>query len=894
MPPLPPKRRRRTTTAAVPLGLGCLLLCPAATAQAPPYRDPALRLEQRVADLLGRMTLQEKFWQLYMSPGDLDRPDSTLAHGMFGLQIGLAPGEPPAGTLPGEIARRHAIRINAIQRHFVEDTRLGIPIIPFDEALHGLMRAGATAFPQAIGLAATWDTALMGRVSRAAALETRSRGVRQALSPVVNIADDVRWGRVEETYGEDPYLAGVMGRSFVEAFERAGVITTPKHFVANVGQGGRDSYPIDHSERLLDELYFPPFRDAVSAGARSLMTAYNSVDGVPATQNRRLLTDKLRREWGFSGFVISDAAATGGATVLHFTEPNTPTAAKHAWEAGLDVVFQSTVAQHRPYWEAVRQGLIAEALLDSAVARVLGAKFQLGLFERPYVNPDTAALWNGRAEHLALARDAARASLVLLRNEAGALPLDAGRGPIAVIGADAAEPRLGGYSGPGIAPVSILAGIRAAAGAGTEVRYARGPGRDPVGPEIIPSAHLRHEAAGARREGLLGEYFPNTGLEGEPAMVRTDPRVDFRWTLSSPGRGIPFDWYSVRWTGSLTAPLVGVRRLGVEGNDGYRLWLDGRLAIDNWRKQGFGRRMVDVTLEPGRDYDLRLEFFESTGVARVRLVWETQAATGPQPAIDSAAAAASGAAAAVVVVGVEEGEFRDRALLRLPGHQEALIDAVVATGTPTVVVVVGGSAVTMSPWLDEVDGVLMAWYPGEQGGHAVADALFGAYNPAGRLPITFPVAEGQLPLTYHHKPTGRGDDYVDLTGMPLFPFGFGLSYTRFEYSDLRIDPPQIADTGSGAVSFTVRNAGDRPGDEVVQLYLRDLLATVARPVQQLRGFRRIRLAPGEAAPVSFRLGAEDLRLLDRHGRWVVEPGRFRIMVGASSEDIRLRGFLEVR
>ncbi|HEX6135304.1 MAG TPA: glycoside hydrolase family 3 N-terminal domain-containing protein, partial [Longimicrobiales bacterium] len=844
-----------------------------------------------------RMTLEEKFWQLFMIPGSLDDPSHDYANGVFGLQIppvaGNADGSAPARARAAAPARAHADRINAIQRYFVEETRLGIPIIPFDEALHGLVREGATSFPQAIALAATWDTALVGRVARSIARETRSRGIRQVLSPVVNIATDVRWGRVEETYGEDPHLASLMARAFVRAFESAGVVTTPKHFVANVGEGGRDSYPIEHGERMLEEVFFPPFRAALDEGARSVMTAYNSVDGAPATQNRWLLTENLKREWGFGGFVISDAAATGGATVLHMTEPNTPTAAQHALEAGLDVVFQSSYPQHRPYLEAFTRGMIADSVIDAAVARVLRAKLELGLFEEPYVDPDSAAYWNGHVDHRELAREAARASIVLLGNERDALPLSPSTAAIAVIGADAVEARLGGYSGPGIGKVSILDGIRARAGDTARVRYAPGPGRATTTYTVIPIEHLLTTAGGRTVPGLTGEYFANNGLAGEPALVRTDERVDFRWTLNSPARGIPFDWYSVRWTGRLTAP-DGVRRIGVEGNDGYRLWLDGRLLIDNWRKQSYGTRLADVSLEPGRAYDLRLEFFESTGNARLRLIWDAGIVDSSSAQIDRAVSLARGSDVAIVVAGIEEGEFRDRAFLRLPGHQETLIREVAATGTPTIVVLVGGSAITMNDWIDRVDAILLAWYPGEQGGHAVADVLFGDHDAAGRLPITFPVAEGQLPLRYNHKPTGRGDDYLDLTGQPLFPFGFGMSYTTFEYADLSLEPGVIGVGDTAVVRLTVRNTGTRAGDEVVQLYVRDVLASLARPVMELAGFERIHLAPGESREITFTLRPEHLTMLDAELRPVIEPGTFRVMVGRSSKDIRLRGELTVR
>jgi len=860
--------------------LGVLLVPRPAAAQPggiPPYRSAALPIDERVRDLIGRMTLDEKFWQLFMIPGDLDDSTHDYSKGVFGLQISALNGA----------ARAHAERINAIQRFFVERTRLGIPIIPFDEALHGLAREGALVFPQAIGLAATWDTELVARVAAAAARETGSRGIRQVLSPVVNIANDVRWGRVEETYGEDPYLSARMGSAFVRAFESAGIVATPKHFVANVGEGGRDSYPIDHSERMLEETFFPPFRVALQeAGARSVMTAYNSVDGAPATQSRWLLTDVLKRRWGFGGFVISDAAATGGATVLHYTEATTPEAARHAFEAGLDVVFQSSWPQHRPYLEAFRSGSIAGPVMDSAVARVLRVKFALGLFENPYASPDNAERWNGSDAHRTLAREAARASMVLLKRDGNVLPLRRALRSVAVIGADAVEARLGGYSGPGIAKVSILDGIKAKLGGGVRVYYAAGPGR--MSPEytVIPAEHF---GSG----GLTGSYFDNNRLEGEPRVVRTDPRVDFGWTLNAPARGIPFDWYSVRWTGSLIVPPGGARRIGVEGNDGFRLYLDGKLAIDNWRKQSFRALFAQPSLPPGR-HEVRLEFFESTGNARIKLVWQAAAPHSWRAAIDSAVAAARRSEAAIVVAGIEEGEFRDRAFLKLPGHQEELIRAVAETGKPVVVVLIAGSAVTMSAWIDRVDGVLMAWYPGEEGGHAVADVLFGDYNPAGRLPVTFPLAEGQLPLTYRHKPTGRGDDYLDLTGQPLFPFGFGLSYTTFEYSSLAIEPATIGPDATALVRARIRNVGGVPGDEVVQLYLRDVLATVSRPQIELAGFARVHLQPGEEREVTFPLGPEHLRLLDRGMRWVVEPGTFRVMVGGSSKDIRLRGELIVR
>ena len=901
--------------------VGCASGAPLAAQDSVAYRNAALPVDARVRDLLGRMTLEEKFWQLFMIPGDLDDSTHDYSHGIFGLQVdpkrAALPPPPPtaavlertsrptagsartdtpdAAQLAASAARADAERINAIQRYFVEHTRLGIPIIPFDEGVHGLVRDGATDFPAAIALAATFDTALVRQVGDAIAVESRTRGIRQLLSPVANVATDVRWGRVEETYGEDPYLASQMTGVFSGALEHWDVIATPKHFVANVGAGGRDSYPIDVGARTLDETYFPPFRAAIAHGAQSVMTAYNSVGGVPATQNRELLTDVLRRQWGFTGFVISDAAATGGPTVLQHTEPDTPIAARDAFEAGLDVVFQSSWPQYRPYWRAFADSLVPPAVIDSAVARVLRAKFALGLFEHPYVDPGFAASVVRDPAHRDLARTAAREAIVLLRNDHALLPLDKGVRRVAVIGVDATEARTGGYSGKGVGRISMLDAIRDALPR-AHVAYAPGPGRR--SPEVVPvpAAALSYAENDSSHRGLDAEYFDNITLGGTPRAVRADSQVNFAWTLDPPARGLAFDWYSARWTGTIAVPrgAPAATRLGIVGNDGYRLWLDGRLVIDDWRKQTVGTTLRDVDLRPGVRHAIRLEYFESAGNARLALVWNSGVPDHWQRDIAGAVAIARRSQVAIVAAGIEEGEFRDRAKLSLPGHQEQLIDAVAATGTPVVVVLVGGSAITMHDWLDHVDAVLDVWYPGEQGGNAVADVLFGDADPAGRLPVTFPVFEGQLPLVYDHEPTGRGDDYADLTGQPLFPFGYGLSYTSFAYSALTITPDTIGANGASRVTCRLTNTGSRAGDEVVQLYLHHELSPIARPVIQLAGFARVHLAPGESRDVSFTLDTAQLAALDPGMRLTVEPGAYRIMIGASSKDIRLRGFLDVR
>lgn len=864
------------------------------------YKNPDLPIEERVDDLLPRMTLEEKFWQLFMIPGDLSDGKERYKHGIFGFQVATKgksgnEAEQLLDYSGGGTAEQTAVLINEIQKYFVEETRLGIPIIAFDEALHGLVREGATAFPQSIALAATWDTLLVADVGKAITMETKTRGIRQILSPVLNIARDVRWGRTEETYGEDPFLTTQMGVSFISQFEKAGVLTTPKHFVANVGDGGRDSYPIHFNERLMEEIYFPAFKASFQkANAWSVMTSYNSFDGRQCTANDWLLNQKLKKEWGFDGFVISDAGATGGANVLHFTAKDYAESTQQAIEDGLDVIFQTSYDHYTLFYEAFEKGMINEASIDEAVRRVLRAKFKLGLFENPYIDPEDASKWNGTKENRELAKKASLESMVLLKNDNQTLPLSKTVKSVAIIGTDAEEARLGGYSGPGNKPVSILEGLKTKLGKSVAINYAAGPGRESTNYVTIPREQLYHYEGGEQKAGLQAEYFNNITLEGEPALTRIDPLIDFRWTLFSPDQEkINYDFYSARWTGKLKAPETGTFKIGIKGNDGYRVYINGELVVDNWTKQTVRTITQDYRFEKGKEYDLKVEFFETVGNVWFKLLWDVGVENDWKQQIQQAVATAQKSDVAIVTVGIEEGEFRDRAYLSLPGHQEELIQSVAKTGKPMVVVLVGGSAITMDRWIDDVPSILDVWYPGDAGGDAIADVLFGDYNPAGRLPITFPVHEAQLPLYYNHKPTGRGDDYINLTGKPLFPFGYGLSYTTFAYDDIQIDAPSISKDQTTTVRFKVTNTGELDGDEVVQLYLRDILASVARPIMELKGFQRVHLKKGETKELSFEITPEMLTMLNEGMERVVEPGDFRIMIGSSSNDIRLRAILTV-
>jgi beta-glucosidase len=857
----------------------------------PIYKDKLQPIEKRVHDLLSRMTPEEKFWQLLMIPGDLDNttPDQ-YKHGFFGFQVSAASTLDLSGrtlNYTKENATAIAYKINTIQKYFVEKTRLGIPIIPFDEALHGLVRDDATVFPQAIGLSATWDTALMNKVANVIADEAKQRGIRQILSPVVNIASDVRWGRTEETYGEDPFLTSAMAVAFVKAFEKKGIITTPKHFVANVGDGGRDSYPIHMNERLLEEIYFVPFKACFEkGGSRSVMTSYNSLDGVACSANNWLLQEKLKKQWGFTGFVISDANAVGGELVLHNTAKNYAESGQHAINNGLDVIFQTEYKHHKLFIPPFLDGSIDSNRLNDAVTRVLKAKFELGLFENPYVSTETES---SSQLHKQIAKQAALESIVLLKNEKNILPLSKNIRSIAVIGVDATEARLGGYSGPGNDKVSILEGIKQKAGANTKVIYTPGCGRTSDEYVVVPSKQLSYKGD----EGLQAEYFNNITLNGYASIKRVDKTIDFHWTLYAPDPAIHVDFYSVRWMGQLISPATGKFKIGLEGNDGYRLYINNKIIIDNWKKQTYNTVVADYFFEKGKMYDIRIEFFESVGNATIKLVWNVGVVNDWKKKIQESVAIAKQSDVAIVAVGINEGEFQDRAMLSLPGHQEELIAAIAAIGKPIIVLLVAGSAVTMNNWIDKAPAIVDVWYPGEEGGHAIADVLFGDYNPAGRLPVTFPMHEGQLPLVYNHKSTGRGDDYNNLSGLPLFPFGYGLSYTNFEYSDVRLNRNNINKSDSATVSFTIKNSGKRDGDEVVQLYIRDMLSSVARPVMELKGFQRIHLKAGESKQISFTITPGLLSMLDINMKEVVEAGGFRIMIGGSSGDIKLKESLTI-
>lgn len=853
----------------------------------PIYKNPTYSIEERVQDLLQRMTPEEKFWQCFMIPGDLEgaTPDQ-FKHGIFGLQVSAGSKGHNANVQmlqynTNESAQMLATKINSIQKYFVEQSRLGIPIIPFDESLHGLVREGATSFPQSIAMAASFNPALVGQVADAIADETRLRGIRQILSPVVNLASDVRWGRAEETYGEDPYLSSVMGVAYTSAFEKKGIIATPKHLLANVGDGGRDSYPIHWSKRFLEETHLVPFQACVrDANVQSMMTAYNLLDGRPSTANHWLLTEKIKKEWNFSGFFVSDASAVGGANVLHLTASDYEDASAQAMNAGLDVIFQTEYQHYKLFMPPFLDGRISKERINDAVARVLRAKFKLGLFENPYVSEAQLQALS-KLNNKALAEKIAVESLVLLQNKNQTLPIASKYKKILVVGSDAVDARLGGYAGPGNNKVSILDGLKKMASQrDVQVSYTKGFDWNVKSTEVVRKDFLPN--------GFEAAYFNNSMLRGEPLYTRKDAEINFHWTLYSPeSKLLKNDDYSVRWKGKLKSPANGTYQIGLRGNDGFRLYWNGKLLIDQWEKVGYSTILKSVDLTKDQSYEVVVEFHETRGEAAIELIWNYGAQNIKQE-FEKALQMARDADYIVLATGIHEGEFQDRAFLGLPGNQEEFIHQVALLKKPMAVLLTGGSAIKTTAWKDQVDAILSIWYPGEEGGNAVAKILFGVENPSGKLPITFPVEEGQLPLVYNHHPTGRGNDYHDLSGEPLYPFGFGLSYTQFEFSNLRVNRDRLKSSDTLEVTLTIKNTGTYSGSEVIQLYVKDLLSSVSRPILELKCFEKVHLKPGQSTEVHLRLPIERLRFLNEQMQWVVESGEFRVMVGNSSKNLPLK------
>ncbi len=843
----------------------------AVSAQTPAYKDPSVPIERRIDDLLPRMTMEEKLNQLRCDPTLWDKCIDTTGFGET-LDILNPLGSSESARMANQIQARS------------KKSRLGIPLIIHSEALHGLIANGTTSYPQAIGLAATWDPNMMSQAATCIAEETRARGIRHVLSPVINVIRDARWGRVEETYGEDPLLTSRMGVAFVKAFESHHVATTPKHYVDNAGDAGMDSHSIQISERELREVYLPPFEAVVKeGGASTIMSAYNALNGRSCSANHWLLTDLLRNEWGFDGWVASDYGAVDGAWHLLGNTGNAADTAAAVINAGLESEWPNVYIFGSGLDDAVKNGLIKPSRIDEAVRRVLRVKFRLGVFDEPLGDPDHADQIVQSQAHRDVALNAAREAMTLLKND-GTLPLHKENiHSIAVIGATANGPMpLGGYSGSNIPTVSVVDGIKAKVGPGIQVNWARGSS---IGDNTLPNipASALHD--------VKGEYWANQDFTGDAAITRPDAQIDFNWDSGSPDHAIPHEHFSARWTGTITAPATGDYQISVKADDGDRLWLDGQKVIDDWSDHPARSTVAKVHLTVGQPVAFRLDYYQAGGDASVQLGWAPVGAVNPD--LTEAVDLLKNSDVGIVVCGIVEGEGQDRASLDLPGNQEELIHKLAETGKPMVIVLIAGAPVTMGRWIDQAPAILDAWYPGQEGGTAIADTLFGDNNPGGRLPITFPKAVGQCPIYYNMEPSGRGYDYVDLTGKPQFAFGYGLSYTKFEYSNLHVSTPHSKGTDPVSVTFDVQNVGDVKGDDVPQLYFHQVVASFVRPLKELGDFQRITLAPGEKKTVTLTLKPGQLVIWNDRMRKVIEPGQFDVMVGESAEDIRLKGrFIE--
>ena len=747
----------------------------------PPYKDRTRPCEERVEDLLLRMTLEEKVaqmlcvWQRKRETlvDERGRFDAAKARAAFGDGRGLGQVGRPSDAGEGLTARQMADLTNDIQRFFLETSRLGVPVIFHEECLHGHAAREGTSFPQPIGLGATFDTELVERLYAMAAAEARARGTHQALTPVVDVAREPRWGRVEETFGEDPYLVGRMGVAAVRGFQgdatfadKRHVIATLKHFAAH-GQpeSGTNCAPANVSMRVLRETFLSTFKAAIQeGGALSVMPSYNEIDGVPSHANRWLLQDVLREEWGFQGFTVSDYFAIRELNERpelygHHLAHDPKEAAALAVRAGVDIELPDPDC-YSNLVELVREGTIPESVIDDRVRPMLRAKFLLRLFDDPYVDPASAERVVREPSHREIALEAARKAITLLKNEGDVLPLSLDRiRTIAVIGPNADRVMLGGYSGVPLHADTVLQGIRARVPSGVEVLY--------------------HEGCAIT---IGGSWSQDDVTPGDPDENRR----------------------MIREAADLAARAdVAVLAIGDNEQTSREAWATNHLG--------------------------------------------------------------------------------DRATLDLVGQQDDLVDAIAATGTPIVALLFSGRPASVRNLATKASAILELWYLGQESGRAIADVLFGDVNPGGKLPITIPRSAGHLPAYYNYKPSARRGYLFDSVE-PLFAFGFGLSYTTFTCTNLRLERAEIGIAETARVFVDVTNTGALAGDEVVQLYVRDVVSSVTRPVKELKGFRRVTLAPGETRTVAFDITPDKLAFYDIDMVWRVEPGEFRIMIGSSSRN----------
>ena len=789
-------QQRSDKTASLSQHTGPLIGSKSDAQQTLGYKNSKIPVEDRVNDLISRMTVDEKIgqisvllgWEMYEKSGDKvnvsDKFKKSQKDEHTGMLWATLRADPwtqktlKTGLNPGLSAKA----TNSIQKYVMENTRLGIPMFFAEECPHGHMAIGTTVFPTSIGQSSTWNPGLIEAMAAAISSEARSQGAHIGYGPVLDLAREPRWSRVEETYGEDPVLNAAMGVAMVRGFQglslKSGrnIISTLKHFTAyGVPEGGHNGGSVSIGMRELHQSYLPPFKAAVKAGALSVMTAYNSIDGIPCSANPLLLKDILRNDWDFKGFVVSDLGSISGIHSNHHVAANPVEAATMALNAGLDADL-SGYGYGKSLKKALEAGNVSMATLDQAVANVLRQKFEMGLFENPYVNHANAVKTARNIDHIRLARKVAQESIVLLKNSKNMLPLRKDLRNIAVIGpnADNIYNQLGDYTAPQSEEsiVTVLEGIKSRVASHTRVTYVKG------------------------------------------CSIRDTTNIEFDEALAAAKEA----------------------------------------------------EVIVMVLGGSSARDFKTEYL-STGAATVK-------------------------AAGNSISDMESGEGYDRSSLDLMGKQLQLMQLLAKTGKPIVLVMIAGRPLNLNWPAEHVPAILNAWYPGQEGGNAIADVLFGDYNPAGRLPISIPRSVGQLPVYYNVKrPTSH--DYVETTAKPLYAFGHGLSYSAFEYSNVSTSQNTVDGELTVKVQFTLRNTSAIKGDEVVQLYLRDEVSSVVSAERQLKQFKRVNLNPFEQQIVEFVLTADQLKLMNHKMEWVVEPGKFTVMLGASSDDIRLKDTFEL-
>jgi beta-glucosidase len=856
-----------------------------------PYQDVKLPVENRLEDLLSRMSLEEKVRQMDMYRGEYFKENENFSKSKSDAKI----GDLGIGAIH-DIYPRSAKMINDLQKEVIKNSRWGIPALIMCEMLHGYLDDGSTAFPMNIGLGATWDTDLMDKVGQVIATEARAHGVHFGLGPNLDVGREPRWGRVAETFGEDVYLVGELGLSMVKGMQGddltsdRSIIAEPKHFaVHGIPQAGGNSSPILVGERSAREDFLPSFQKAfVKGGALGTMCAYSELDGIPCAANKWLLTNVLREEWGFKGIVVSDLGAIKYLQTTHYVTNSPKESIREAVAAGVDMQFYDFTNE---FWQQTIIELVNEKKLtmkniDRSAGGVLRLKFLLGLFENPYTASNLIKERFHSKENQEVALEAAHKSIVLLKNENNILPLNKNTSTIAIIGPNADASRLGGYSVKNKVGTTVLEGIKQVAGAKTTILYEEGVPLIVKG-QMIPSKYLC--TPDAAQNGLKGEYFNNRNVEGNPILTRIDSHLQFDWPWS-PGEGIADDDFSIRWTGYIKSDRSFDGWLGLSSDDGIRMWIDDQLVIDNWTKGASSIVTTPKNIEVGKKYKVRIEMWEGGWGARAHLRWNLEKVNF-QPAIDIA----KKADVAIVVLGESKElveENRDVASLDLHGMQQELIEAIQKTGTPVVCVLLNGRPLSVNWINDNIPAIVEGWFPGEAGGKAVADVLFGDYNPGGRLPISFPKSVGQLPIYYNQKPSAI-HRYVSESENPLYTFGYGLSFTTFEYSNLRLSANKISVKDSINVTVEVKNTGDYDGDEVVQLYINDVYSSVTTPSKTLKGFKRLFIKKGETEEVAFTLTPEELAIWNRQMQSVVELGDFEVMVGGNSIEVKKAKFTVV-